>query len=167
MRIYLVQHAEAVPKHADPDRPLTEAGRRNAERVAAFLAKANVRPVRIIHSGKTRALETAKILAMALGKKLKVEAMAGLNPDDPPDKLSRRIDELGDETLIVGHVPFLPRLVSLLVADDEGYGLVRYQPGSIVCLEQDEAGAWAIAWMLQPELLAAGLRGPGTRRGIG
>lgn len=155
MRLYLVQHAEAVAKEVDPDRPLSSDGRHDAERLAAFLKGTGVRASRVVHSGKTRAQQTAEILAMALGRNVSVEAIAGLNPDDPPKKLAKRVDELGDGAVIVSHLPFLARLVSRLVVDDEKHLLVRYQPGAVVCLEQDEEDNWAIAWMLRPELLTA------------
>jgi len=152
MKLYLVQHAEAVPKEVDPDRPLSADGRRDAERVAGFLATASVNAVRIVHSGKTRAQQTAEILAQALPKNVSVEPLTGLNPNDPPQEFLKQIEDLGDGALIVGHLPFLAKLVSRLVTGDEEHLLVRYQPGSVVCLEQDEGGVWAIAWMLRPEL---------------
>lgn len=155
MKIYLVQHAEALPKDVDPERPLSEAGRRDAEHVAAFLRKAKVHATRVVHSGKRRASDTAAILASALARKPGIEETEGLNPEDSPKKFAGRIDELGDGTIIVSHLPFLSRLVSQLVAEDDTVELVRYEPGSVVCLEQDEAGAWVIAWMLRPELLGS------------
>ncbi|MGQ0657496.1 MAG: phosphohistidine phosphatase SixA [Chromatiales bacterium] len=155
MRLYLVQHAEAVAKEVDPDRPLSEEGRHDAERLAAFLKGAGVRASRVVHSGKTRAQQTAEILAMALAKNVSVEAIAGLNPDDPSKKFAKRLDELGDGAVIVSHLPFLARLVSRLVAGDEKHLLVSYRPGTVVCLEQDEDGIWATAWMVRPDLLRA------------
>lgn len=155
MRIYLVQHAEAVAKEVDPDRPLSDEGRRDAECLAAFLRGARVSASRVVHSGKRRAQQTAEILAVALGRNASVEAIAGLNPDDPPKKFAKRLDELGDGAVIVSHLPFLARLVSRLVVNDEKHLLVRYQPGTVVCMEQDEDGTWAAAWMLRPDLLRA------------
>jgi phosphohistidine phosphatase len=42
MNVYLVQHAEAMSKEVDPDRPLSERGRRDAEQVAAMAARMGV-----------------------------------------------------------------------------------------------------------------------------
>ena len=39
MNLYLVQHAEALPKQEDPDRPLSAQGRADIEKVARFVAK--------------------------------------------------------------------------------------------------------------------------------
>src|SRR5688500_9788627 len=63
MRLYLVQHGEAVPEQVDPQRPLSEAGRRDVQAMARLLAGAGIRPTRIVHSGKRRAQETAELLA--------------------------------------------------------------------------------------------------------
>ncbi len=49
MKLYLVQHAEAVPAEDNPDRPLSDKGRTDVQRVASFLAR-SVRVGRIIHS---------------------------------------------------------------------------------------------------------------------
>ena len=59
MRLYLVQHGEAKSKTEDPQRPLTERGREDVARVAAFAASAGLQVGQIRHSGKRRAEETA------------------------------------------------------------------------------------------------------------
>ena len=66
MRLYLVQHGEAVPEDADPSRPLSETGNRDVARVAAFLATADIRVSRVLHSGKLRAGQTAELCAAKL-----------------------------------------------------------------------------------------------------
>ena len=67
MRLYLMQHGKSKSKEEDPDRSLTDEGRSEVERVAAFLARtAPSESIPIRHSGKTRARETAAI-ASAVG----------------------------------------------------------------------------------------------------
>ncbi len=44
------------------------------------------------------------------------------------------------------------KLVARLVAGDEGKPVAAFVPGTVVCLEQGEAGHWAITWMVRPEL---------------
>jgi len=80
--------------------------------------------------------------------------MSGLNPDDPSKKFAKHIDELGDGTVIVSHLPFLDLLVSRLVADDEDHPVVSFKPGSAVCIENDEAGRWAVTLVIRPEHLS-------------
>jgi phosphohistidine phosphatase len=54
MRLYLVQHGDAIPERVDPERPLSAEGRRDVEAVARLLASAGTRAVRVAHSGKLR-----------------------------------------------------------------------------------------------------------------
>ncbi len=42
MRLYLVQHGEAVTKAVDPDRPLSEQGRADVERLAIWMGAQGV-----------------------------------------------------------------------------------------------------------------------------
>jgi phosphohistidine phosphatase len=54
---------------------------------------------------------------------------------------------------LVGHLPFMARLASLLLTRDPKAEIVAFQPGTVLCLE-GEGGTWRVAWMLRPELLA-------------
>ena len=154
MRIYLTQHGLAVPKDVDPDRPLSEQGREDARRLADFLNKAGIQVGQVLHSGKTRAEQTAAILAEALLPEGQAQAHAGLAPNDPLETLSAEIAFWSVDTLIVGHLPYLGRLASLLLVSDPDRPLLACQPGSMACLEKDAEGHWVLAWMVRPELLA-------------
>ncbi len=157
MRVYLVQHAEAVPAEDNPDRPLSDNGRSDVRRVASFLAR-SVRVGRIVHSPKMRARDTAVLLAQALGPGGVVEeAASGLAPNDPTDALAGAIAGWSEDTMVVGHLPFMGRLASRLVAGSEEANVAAFQPGTVVCLERadggEDGGGWALAWMVRPELL--------------
>ena len=91
MRIYLTQHGLAVPKDVDPDRPSSEQGREDVRRLAEFLDKASIQVGQVLHSGKTRAKQTAEILAEALLPDGQPQAHAGLGPKDPLEKVSPEI----------------------------------------------------------------------------
>jgi phosphohistidine phosphatase len=152
MRLYLVQHGDAVPEQLHPERPLSAAGRRDVEAVARLLASNGIRAQRVAHSGKLRAQQTAELLAAALAPGTVSETMTGLNPNDPVDPMARSIAEWTSEVMLVGHLPFLGKLVARLVAGDERKPVAAFVPGTVVCLEQGEAGHWAITWMVRPEL---------------
>ena len=156
MRVYLVQHAAAVPAEDHPDRPLSDKGRSDIERVASFLAR-SVRVGRIIHSPKTRARDTAVLLAQALGPGGVVEAAAsGLAPNDSVEVAADFIAGWSEDTMVVGHLPFMGRLAAYLVAGSEDAEFAAFQPGTVVCLERadgDGGGGWTLAWMVRPELL--------------
>jgi phosphohistidine phosphatase len=153
MKLFLVQHGEAHAKSVDPDRPLTDRGIEDVDRLAGFLEKAGVRIERVIHSGKLRALQTATRLADMIAPGVEPEASGLLNPSDNPKAFDWQSESWDRDTLIVGHLPFMARLVSHLVTGDEDRSVVAYLPGSIVCLEPDENARWSISWMIRPELL--------------
>jgi len=152
MRLYLVQHGEALGKDVDPERSLSDAGRVAVARLAAFLERL-VRVSAVVHSGKKRARQTAELLAAVLAPGLPVEAVSGINPNDAIEPFMQQITEAGKDTLVVGHLPFMAKLVARLVTGSEENAVVAYQTGSMVCLESENGSAWQIQWMIRPELL--------------
>ncbi len=151
MRLYLVQHGEAVPESQDPERPLSARGLRDMQKLGAFLQRAPLPGLRVLHSGKTRARESAEILAAAL--RALPEPYPGIGPKDAIEPLIEAAHRWEMDTLVVGHLPFLARAVAQLVTGDLECNLVGFQPGSLVCLERDPACAWTLAWMTRPEIL--------------
>ena len=120
MHIYLVQHGAAVPKDENPEKPLSDSGRDDIKKMASFLARSHVSAARVIHSGKLRALETALLLAEVLGPGNVVEEIeSGLAPNDSTDALFAAIDGWTEDTIIVGHLPFMSKMVSRLVTGNE------------------------------------------------
>jgi len=93
-------------------------------------------------------------LALALLPEGQPQVHAGLGPKDSLEKVSPEIAFWSVDTLIVGHLPYLGRLASLLLASDPNRPLLAFQPGSMACLEKVAKGGWALVWMVRPELLA-------------
>lgn len=153
MKLYLVQHGKAVAKEENPERPLNDQGERDIQRMAARLGDAGIEVTRVWHSGKQRAAQTAKLLAKKVLAGRKIEVLKGIGPDDPVAEFASDADVWHEDTLVVGHLPFMSRLVSLLTVGDAGHELVHFTPGSIVCLQREDAHHWVIAWMLRPEIL--------------
>lgn len=156
MDIYLMQHGVATSEEEDPSRPLTPAGRVSVERVSARARLAGVRADRCVHSGKVRAEQTARILGEAVGAS--VQAHSGLNPSDPVRPVAdwlaaqRRVSPEG-AIIVVGHLPFLDRLVSLLVTGQDDVHAVRFQNAALVRLvPKDNAAGYSVAWILPPDL---------------
>ena len=152
MKIYLVQHGEAVAKEVDPERPLTEQGIRDVQRVARTLKHAGVGVKRVIHSGKLRAQQTAEILATEIAPMLQLETSDLINPNDNPGAFDMQTASESRDTMVAGHLPFMAKLVSHLVIGNDNHMLVAYQPGSVVCLESIKKDNWQINWMVRPEL---------------
>ena len=153
MRVYLAQHGLAVPKETDPERPLSEQGREEVRRLADLLEGAGIRVEQALHSGKTRAEQSAALLARAVLPGGQAQGRPGLGPNDPVEPLASEIESWSADSLLVGHLPFLGRLASLLLASDADRSTLAFQPGSLACLERDQDGHWALVWMLRPELL--------------
>jgi phosphohistidine phosphatase len=155
MDLYLMQHGEAKAEAEDPARPLTDAGAAAVKRVVGRAEAAGVQIDRCVHSGKLRAEQTAHLLAREIAANSPVEAREGLAPNDPVAPVAQWLSELTENRsiVLVGHLPFLDRLASLLVADDEGAQAIRFQMGGLVKLVPKQEGAgFAVAWMLPPEI---------------
>ncbi len=153
MKLYLVQHGMAVAKDVDPDRPLAEQGQEDVDRLAIFLKQADIRVERVIHSEKLRARQTAGRLAEAIAPGVELETSGLINPNDNPKAFDWQSESWDKDTLVVGHLPFMAKLVSHLVVEDENRPLTGFQPGSVVCLERMSDAHWQIDWMVRPELL--------------
>ncbi|MFQ5854860.1 MAG: phosphohistidine phosphatase SixA [Anaerolineae bacterium] len=157
MNLYLVQHAEAKSEAEDPERPLTDKRWQDVRKVADFLARqAGLRVHQILHSGKTRAHQTAEVLAEQLKPSEGVQAVEGLEPLADPSIWANRLAALEHDVLIVGHLPHLSKLTALLVCEDENQEVVKFQIAGVVCLGQGAAGGWVVRWMVIPEILGEG-----------
>jgi len=148
MAIYLVQHGKAVSKNVDPKRPLSEEGAREVKKVAKTMKKHGNTVDSIKHSGKRRALETARIFAQYLEPADGVSQIDGINPMDSVEPFSKSIADSGN-IMFVGHLPFLEKLVSHLVTGDEEKPVIKFQNGGIVLLEKEDQ-SWFIKWALFP-----------------
>lgn len=153
MQVYLVQHGRAKSKEEDPARPLTAAGRDEVERVAAAAAAAGVRPASILHSGKARAQQTAEIFAAHMQPTDGVHSGEGLDPADEPHRARERVEQADAPLMLVGHLPHLSRLASLLLANSPEREIVGFRNAGVVCLERREQH-FAVLWILTPELVA-------------
>jgi phosphohistidine phosphatase len=153
MRVYLVQHGVPVPKEKNPDRPLSDRGRYDVERAAAFLQKAGVRVGAVYHSGKTRAEQTAEILTERLCAGGFALQRNGLAPMDDVGDIAQYVGELDEDLMIVGHLPHLNKLVSRLVTGKPEGQVVVFQQGGVCCLTRNEQGGWSVVWMIVPEIV--------------
>jgi phosphohistidine phosphatase len=154
MKLYLVQHGEACSKEENPERPLTVKGEADAKRLAGLLDKAGIRVSRVIHSGKLRAQQTAEILAHVMAQGVELEISGLINPNDNPGAFDWQSGSWEQDILVVGHLPFMARLVSHLVVETDDQIITSFTPGTMVCLELESEKPGQICWMVRPELLA-------------
>lgn len=111
MDLILWRHAEAVDGSPDHERELTAKGRKQAEKVAAFLRKHLPNDTRILVSPATRTLQTVAALTeqftlaptIAPGASAQAVLLAARWPDE------------GGTVLIVGHQPTLGEVASVLL----------------------------------------------------
>ncbi|MCP4684179.1 MAG: phosphohistidine phosphatase SixA [bacterium] len=154
MKLYLVRHAQSAPKDSDPDQSLTEIGLSEAERVAEYVTRhGNIKINTITHSGKLRARQTAEIFYEALSGVKAIAAVKDLDPMADPSGWADRLGLMEDDLMLVGHLPHLGKLASLLVCGDTVRDVVDFRNAVVVCLERNETGSWTVTWMLPPELV--------------
>ncbi len=149
MYLYLVQHGKAMSKEEDPERPLSDEGRADVRKITSFLFELDV--ARIYESGKLRATETAEIIGSALNVSIAKEE--GLLPLDNPGQWAGKLKEINEDTMLVGHLPHLGKLASLLLASSPEAGMVEFSPGGVLCLRRDEDSNWSLQWPVLPERL--------------
>jgi phosphohistidine phosphatase len=152
MALYVVQHGKSLPKTEDPDKGLSEAGKRETDRIAEVAGGYGVTVSEIVHSGKKRARQTAERMGTALCPDRKIQTRGGMNPLDDVVAFAEGLP-LDRNIMLVGHLPFLEKLIGLLVCNDETRTVFKLQNSGIVCLDK-VAGAEnaAIRWALMPDV---------------
>jgi phosphohistidine phosphatase len=160
MKMYLVQHAEAKSDQEDSLRPLSDKGREDITKVSAYLSQLNIPVSKIFHSTKLRAKQTAEILFEHLKPGRGVSEADGLSPLDDPTLWAERLKDLPDGVILVGHLPHLVRLASLLLCGGIDKNIVSFRMAGVVCLKRDDTGSWLLQWMLTPDVVI-GERGTG------
>lgn len=152
MKVYLMRHGEADEKRMPEGRHLSERGKADMNRLAAHLAPLKIELDYVFHSEKLRARETAAILSGSFLVKEPLELRSYLSPESEITQMVEEIYALDCDVLLVGHMPFMGKLLSQLVVRDEATPVAAFRTGTLVCLEQVERERWAVSWMLTPDL---------------
>lgn len=151
MEIYLVRHGEAESELVEPTQPLRARGRADVTRMARHAARLEVAVAEIRHSTKLRARQTAEILAAHLGPVRGLRETDDLEPAYAPNRAQEAVESAAEPLMLVGHLPHLARLASLLLAGDPHKDIVRFRPGAMARLERTDTG-WVLDWLLTPEI---------------
>ena len=154
MFLYLVQHADAKTQEEDPSRPLSEKGLQDIKRVSSYVSNLNIMVYKIFHSNKLRAKQTAEVLSENIKPANGVSEVEELAPLDNPGTWAERLKDIPDNVVLVGHLPHLGKLASLLICGNADKNVVGFKMGGIVCLKRDDVGKWSFEWMLTPEITA-------------
>jgi phosphohistidine phosphatase len=153
MKLYLVRHGEALSPAKDPGRSLSPDGQRGVERIALFLREAGVRLNFIYHSEKTRAAQTAAILGSVIAPEAEVAEVMGLLPEDPIEPILEHVGRWQEDRMLVGHLPFMSRLSSTLLAKATVPVSISFPPACVICVENCPEEYWAFRWMIEPGML--------------
>ena len=152
MALYVVQHGKSLAKEQDSEKGLSAEGIQETERIAEVARGYAVSVTRIVHSGKKRARQTAEIFAAALAPETGIEKQAGMGPLDDVHPFADRLP-LNENLMLVGHLPFLERLIGLLVCVDPDRMVFKLQNSGIVCLDQaPQIDHPVICWALMPHI---------------
>lgn len=149
-RLILVRHGEAKRKEEDPERGLTDTGRAAVTKMATWASSVDMEVQGIRHSGKLRARQTAEILAGQLGTH--ATAAPGLGPNDDIADIASAIEAEQGTVMLVGHLPFLGRLASLLMTGSAEQNVVTLDAGALLELTRTE-DQWKATCLMQPRLL--------------
>ena len=152
MALYLIQHGKSLPKDQDPDQGLSQEGTTETERIASIAQDYGVSVSQIRHSVKTRARQTAEILARALKPQNDIQEISGIKPMDDVAAFAAEIDP-DENVMLVGHLPFMERITSYLITGSIDQPVIKFQNSGIVCLDRDpETQWWVIKWTLMPNI---------------
>jgi phosphohistidine phosphatase len=149
--LYLVRHGRAKPKDEDPERSLSEVGKDDVFKMAAWADRAGIHVDEIRHSGKARARQTAELFAARLGTSSPLP-VSGLGPNDDVGPLAESLRKETRSVMLVGHLPLLERLAALLITGRTDQTAVCLDAGGLLVLRRTEV-SWTTIGLMQPSML--------------
>jgi len=165
MILYIVRHAWAG-HHGDPDwpdddeRPLSAGGKKRFAAMAQILAGLGVLPSVVATSPLVRCVQTAELLAEAVGDQMgKPPALVefdALRPGSDLDSLvawTREQAEEHDEVAWVGHAPDVGRLAGILIGGSPG---IRFAKAGVAAIRFDgkpAPGDGELRWLVTAKML--------------
>jgi phosphohistidine phosphatase len=163
MELYILRHGLAVPRgtpgyEKDRQRPLTAEGRRKVRRIAKATRKMKLSFDLILSSPYVRARQTAEIVARVLkaGKRLKFSEH--LAADGDAEELVDQLKNLYHSprrAVLVGHEPYLSKLVSMLITGGADLSLNLKKGGlcKLMVRRLAYARCATLEWLLTPRQL--------------
>ena len=130
MLVFLVRHAHSDPGEPDELRPLSARGRVEAQALATQLGGHETPPRLVLTSPLARALETAGLIADAVGAELRVDER--LAPGATADLLRETVAGVDGPVAAVAHQPDCSEIALTLTGSDPGFA-----PAGVAELELD------------------------------
>jgi len=161
VNFYLLRHGIAVEPGTpgfenDSERPLIPKGERRLHKAAAAMKRMELSFDLILSSPFLRARQTAEIVAGELKLKKRLQftdtLACGGNPKNLVGLLAG-LESAPKNVLLVGHEPYLSRLISLLVSGSADAVAIEMKKGGLCKLEVGELrpGQCArLVWLLTP-----------------
>lgn len=155
MQLHLIRHADAGDPGAwrgdDDERPLSDKGYAQAERLALHLALVGFEPDAVLSSPKVRARQTAEIVASALGQDVRLDDRLGGGL--PLQAVEAILRDAGDvaRPVLVGHDPDFSELLSTLTG-----GQLEMKKGALARIDLQDGlrpGGGRLRWLLPPDLV--------------
>lgn len=153
MKLYLVRHGEALSSDVDPKRPLSQSGVSNAAKLGRHLTERGIQVSEIRHSSKVRAAQTAEIVASEMRGQPELVGVYGLAPNDPVEPVAQELKGRDRDLMIVGHLPFLPKLAEALQGTGGSSDSLSFPPAGLVIMSKDPDGIWLVEEQVWPENL--------------
>ena len=147
--IYLMRHGESSKDSGSLESTLTDKGIEQVSQMGEKLKENGIKVERVYHSGLMRAEETASIvreIAFPHIPELDLATEKGIAPQADPDLWKKKWEDktfINKPSIFISHLPFLPKLVDVLLKDIDDYS---FSHSSIMCIEQDEQNNWEKKW---------------------
>lgn len=153
MRLYLVRHGEAAANDGEGEPELSEWGKFEVEKTGVELSGRVENLDIIFHSEKLRAQQTAAIIQMKLKftSTIPLNEMEGLKPNDSADEIAGWASEIENDIMLVGHLPFMDKLVGLLLKNSDEKFSYSFGTACVACFERHKSGEWAFIWFFSPQ----------------
>ena len=158
MKIYLMQHGEALPKEVDSEEPLSPVGAAAVEATARAARSIGIRVDKLITSDKRRALETADLMADAVGvSKATIVASTLVKAMAPAGDAITYLESFSslEAILVVGHLPSLAGIAGSLLSDGSP-AVIQFERSGICRIDVDRLPTHGgrLRWHLTPALIS-------------
>ena len=152
MKLYLARHGDYTVDLVKQLDVLTDLGINQITKIANCLKQANIQVANIYHSNKHRAEQTAALLAKGVHCDQNIQLYSGINPNDEIAAFVNEIPHWDKDVLVVGHQPFMNKLVSHLIVGNENKNIIDFHTGTVACIEGIDRERWIINWVITPAL---------------
>ena len=161
MNFFILRHGIAAEPgtpgiKTDAERPLIPKGEQRLRAAAAAMEKMGLSFDAIISSPYLRAKQTAEIVAKYFKLQKNLTFLDDLIPGGNPQALIRQLNGLKpapENILLVGHEPYLSRLIALL-SSGSPTATIEMKKGGLCKLEVEEleyGHCATLAWLLTPK----------------